>query len=43
MAGSGSESFTSRPVDHELIPRGPEEEMAVRLALHRSRDEARAR
>ena len=43
MASSGSESFNSRSVDPELIPRGPEEEMAVRLALHRSRDEARAR
>ncbi|KAE8808864.1 ATP-dependent DNA helicase Q4 [Hordeum vulgare] len=38
MAGSGSESFTSRPVDHELIPRGPEEEMTIRLALRRSRE-----
>ncbi|EMS55467.1 hypothetical protein TRIUR3_16148 [Triticum urartu] len=43
MAGRGSESFTSRSIDSELIPRGPKEEMAVRLALRRSREEARAR
>ncbi|KAE8792519.1 ATP-dependent DNA helicase Q4 [Hordeum vulgare] len=33
MTGSGFESFTSRSVDHELVPRDPKEEMAVRLAL----------
>ena len=43
MAGSGSESFAFRSVDPELILRGPEEEMAVRLALRRTREEARAR
>jgi hypothetical protein len=42
MAGSVSESFTSRSVDPELIPRGPEE-MAVRLALRRTQEEARGR
>jgi hypothetical protein len=41
MAGNGSESYTFRSVDSEHIPRGPEEEMAVRLALRRSREEAR--
>ncbi|XP_037427210.1 uncharacterized protein LOC119292487 [Triticum dicoccoides] len=40
MAGSESESFTSRSVDSELISRGPEEEMAVRLALRRAWEEA---
>uniref|UniRef100_M8CGH2 Omega-6 fatty acid desaturase, endoplasmic reticulum isozyme 2 n=1 Tax=Aegilops tauschii TaxID=37682 RepID=M8CGH2_AEGTA len=43
MAGSGSESFNSRSVDPELITCGPEKEMAVRLALHRAQEEARAR
>ena len=43
MAGSGSEFFTSRSADPELIPRGPEEEMVVRLALRRSREKAHAR
>jgi hypothetical protein len=43
MAGSGSESFTSRSVDPELIPRGPEEDMDVRLALRRALVEARGR
>ena len=43
MAGSGSESFTSRSADPELIPRGPEEEMVVRLALRRIQEEACAR
>ena len=37
MAGSRSKSCTSRSVDRELIPRGPEEEMTVR----RSREEGR--
>ncbi|KAE8783027.1 atp-dependent dna helicase q4 [Hordeum vulgare] len=36
MAGSGSESFTSRSVNYELVPRGLKEEMFVRLALRRS-------
>ncbi|EMS47701.1 hypothetical protein TRIUR3_25757 [Triticum urartu] len=40
MAGNGSESFTSRFVDPELIPRGPEEEMVVQLALRRTWEEA---
>ncbi|KAE8798652.1 50S ribosomal protein L19, chloroplastic [Hordeum vulgare] len=40
MAGSGFESFTSRSVDHELIPHGLEEEMVVRLALRPSREMA---
>ncbi|KAE8813912.1 Omega-6 fatty acid desaturase, endoplasmic reticulum isozyme 2 [Hordeum vulgare] len=40
MAGIGFESFTSRSIDHELIPNGPEEEMDVRLALRRSREAA---
>ncbi|KAE8791397.1 Omega-6 fatty acid desaturase, endoplasmic reticulum isozyme 2 [Hordeum vulgare] len=40
MADSGSGSFTSRSLDHELIPHGPEEEIVVRLALHRSREAA---
>ncbi|EMS65933.1 hypothetical protein TRIUR3_04713 [Triticum urartu] len=43
MEGSGSESFTSRSVNPKLIPYAPEEEMTVRLALHRYREEARAR
>ncbi|EMS53029.1 DNA polymerase epsilon catalytic subunit A [Triticum urartu] len=43
MAGSGFESFTFKSVDLELIPRDPEEEMAVRLALRRALEEARAR
>ena len=42
MAGSGSESFTSTSANPELIPHGPEEEMAVQLAFHRSREEAHA-
>ncbi|KAE8794112.1 putative methyltransferase PMT17 [Hordeum vulgare] len=37
--GSGCKSFISRFVDHELIPRVPEEEMIVQLALRRSREE----
>ena len=36
MEGSGSESFTSRSADPELIPCGHEEEMAIQLALRRS-------
>ncbi|KAE8774247.1 hypothetical protein D1007_53414 [Hordeum vulgare] len=40
MAGSRSESFTSKLVDHKLIPRGPEEELSIQLALSRSREEA---
>ncbi|KAE8768003.1 Omega-6 fatty acid desaturase, endoplasmic reticulum isozyme 2 [Hordeum vulgare] len=43
MAGIGSESFTSRPVNHELIPRGLEEDMAAPLALQRSREAAALR
>ena len=43
MAGSGSESFTSRSVDPELIQRGFEEEMAVPFALRHTREEARGR
>ncbi|VAH38186.1 unnamed protein product [Triticum turgidum subsp. durum] len=43
MEGSGSESFTSRSVNPKLIPYAPEEEMTVRLALRRYREEARAR
>ncbi|XP_044405602.1 uncharacterized protein [Triticum aestivum] len=43
MAGSGFESFNSRSVDPKLIPRGPEKKMVVRLALRRSREDARAR
>ncbi|XBI70774.1 hypothetical protein VPH35_065177 [Triticum aestivum] len=42
MASSVSESFTSRSNDPELIPRGHEEEMAVRLALRRFLEEAHA-
>ena len=40
MAGSGSESYTSKSVDPELISRDPEEEMAVQLTLRLSREEA---
>ncbi|KAE8820540.1 putative retrotransposon protein [Hordeum vulgare] len=40
MAGSESESFTSRSADHELVPHGPEEETGVRLALRCSREAA---
>ncbi|KAE8797532.1 Calmodulin-binding transcription activator 3 [Hordeum vulgare] len=36
MAGRGSESFTSGSINHELISRGPEEEMVVCPALRRS-------
>ncbi|KAE8812280.1 Omega-6 fatty acid desaturase, endoplasmic reticulum isozyme 2 [Hordeum vulgare] len=43
MAGNGSESFTSRSIDHEVIPQGPEEEMDVGLALRRSREAAALR
>ncbi|KAE8806568.1 ATP-dependent DNA helicase Q4 [Hordeum vulgare] len=43
MGSSGSESFTSGYVDHELISRSPEEDMVVRLALHRSREAASLR
>ncbi|KAE8812773.1 ATP-dependent DNA helicase Q4 [Hordeum vulgare] len=43
MASSGSESFTSISVDHELVPGGPEEEMATRLVLRRSREVAARR
>src|SRR6187401_2421880 len=38
VAGIGSESFTSRSIDTELIPRGPEEEMSIRLVHRRSRE-----
>ena len=31
MADSGSESYTSQYVDPELVSRGPEKEMVVRL------------
>ncbi|KAE8810888.1 Omega-6 fatty acid desaturase, endoplasmic reticulum isozyme 2 [Hordeum vulgare] len=43
MTGSGSKSFTSRSVDHELIPSGPNEEMVVRLALCRFQETAALR
>ena len=43
MVGNGSKSFTSRSLDSDLIPRGPEQEMDVRLALRHAREEARGR
>ncbi|KAE8794328.1 Omega-6 fatty acid desaturase, endoplasmic reticulum isozyme 2 [Hordeum vulgare] len=43
MADSGSESFTSRSVEHELVPRGPEEKVVIQLALCRSGEAAARR
>ena len=43
MAGSGSESFSSRSVNPKLISHVPEEEMDIRLALRRAWEEARTR
>ncbi|KAE8777990.1 ATP-dependent DNA helicase Q4 [Hordeum vulgare] len=43
MADIGFESFTSRSVDHELVPHGREEEMVVRLPLCCSQEAAARR
>ena len=40
MTGSISESYTFKSVDPELIPRNPEEDIAVQLTLLLSREEA---